>query len=73
MCWIAFALGITMLFVGALLLVRALASRRPAGGDLADATRAEGLLLGVVLVSIGFLLSVFGGTGALCQWLGLAW
>lgn len=73
MCWIAFALGLNMLFIGTLLVARGTSTRRPAASDLADATRAEGMLLGALLISIGFLLSVFGGTGALCSWLGIGW
>ena len=73
MCWFAFALGVTMLFIGTVLVVRAMATRRAQRGDLADATHAEGLLLGALLMAIGFLLSAFGGTGTLCQYLGIGW
>lgn len=73
MCWIALALGVTMLFIGTFLVTRAMSTRRAQRGDLADATHAEGLLLGALLMAIGFLLTVFGGTGSLCQYLGIAW
>lgn len=71
MCVLMLSFGIAMLAAGAVLIVRFFLAHGAARAELASVTRTETMVLGAVLVSVGFLLTVFGATGTICQRLGI--
>ena len=72
MCWIPLVLGASMMVGGAVLLVRFYAGRAENRPDVAGLARTESMVLGALLVSIGFLVTVLGITGVICIGLGIA-
>lgn len=72
MCWILLALGSVMLAVGVFFLLRFFVGHGENSPLVATVNRTESMILGVALMSIGFLLFVLGLTQSICLRFGLA-
>ena len=71
MCLLALILGMVSMLAGAVLVIRFFVSHGPRRSEVADVNRTESMLIGALLVSIGFLLTALGATGTICQHLGI--
>jgi hypothetical protein len=72
MCWIPLTLGALMVALGAGLIVRFFFSKAQGSIEVASTARTESMVVGVALVSIGFLVLVLGVTGVICGFGGWA-
>jgi hypothetical protein len=61
-----------MVALGGGLILRFFLARGPGGYELASTSKTESMVLGVALVSIGFLVLVLGVTGVICGFGGWA-
>jgi hypothetical protein len=66
MCWLPLVLGIGMVSIGVALIVRFFVARGAARVEVASVVRTEWMVLGAILVSIGFLLISLGASGVFC-------
>jgi hypothetical protein len=66
MCWISLMLGAAMVAGGMWLVARFFLGRGAQAYRVASATRTETMVLGVALMSLGFLALVLGATGVIC-------
>lgn len=71
MCLVAFILGMVSTLAGAVLVIRFFVAHGPRRSEVADVNRTESMVVGALLVSIGFLLTVLGATGTICHHLGI--
>lgn len=71
MCVLMLSFGIAMLVAGTVLVARFFTAHGASRAEVASVARTEGMVVGVLLVSIGFLLAAFGATGTICQRLGI--
>jgi hypothetical protein len=72
MCWLMLMLGAAMMVGGGIAIVTFFTAHGARRAEVASVARIEALVLGVVLVTVGFLLLALGVTGTVCQSLGIA-
>lgn len=71
MCWFMLAIGSFMLAIGAAAVIGFYVAHGAQRAEVASVARTEAMVLGVAAITVGFLLLVFGATGAVCQRLGI--
>lgn len=71
MCWLMLTLGAIMMIGGAVAIVTFFAAHGARRSEIASVARTETMVLGVLLVTTGFLLLAFGVTGTVCRSLGI--